>query len=176
MAGRAIYRSIAQDHMLENVLDRRLIAEPKAAIDAASTFGSTFRSATAIARPARCCRARSPSATVTLACRDETMHIKFKGTAGQSFGAFLAQGVTLELEGDANDYVGKGLSGGRIVVYPPREAALKPEETIIVGNTVLYGAIGGEAISAALPASASACATPARSRWSRAWATMAANT
>ena len=77
--------------------------------------------------------------------RDEAIHIKFKGTAGQSFGAFLAKGVTLELEGDANDYVGKGLSGGRIVVYPPREAAqLKPEESIIVGNTVLYGAIAGE--------------------------------
>ena len=77
--------------------------------------------------------------------RDEAIHIKFKGTAGQSFGAFLAKGVTLELEGDANDYVGKGLSGGRIVVYPPREATqLKPEELIVVGNTVLYGAIAGE--------------------------------
>jgi len=77
--------------------------------------------------------------------RDETIHIKFKGTAGQSFGAFLAKGVTLELEGEANDYVGKGLSGGRIVVYPPQEAKqLKAEESIIVGNTVLYGAIAGE--------------------------------
>ena len=77
--------------------------------------------------------------------RDEAIHIKFKGTAGQSFGAFLAKGVTLELEGEANDYVGKGLSGGRIVVYPPKEAEqLTPEKSIIVGNTVLYGAIAGE--------------------------------
>ena len=77
--------------------------------------------------------------------RDEAIHIKFKGTAGQSFGAFLAKGVTLELEGEANDYVGKGLSGGRIVVYPPQEARkLTPEASIIVGNTVLYGAIAGE--------------------------------
>ena len=76
---------------------------------------------------------------------DGTIHIKLKGAAGQSFGAFLAKGVTLELEGDANDYVGKGLSGGRIVVYPPREAIkLTPEKSIIVGNTVLYGAIAGE--------------------------------
>ena len=76
---------------------------------------------------------------------DGTIHIKFTGTAGQSFGAFLAKGVTLELEGDANDYVGKGLSGGRIIVYPPKEAAqLTPEKSIIVGNTVLYGAIAGE--------------------------------
>ena len=77
--------------------------------------------------------------------RDEAIHVKLKGTAGQSFGAFLAKGVTLELEGEANDYVGKGLSGGRIVVYPPKEAEqLTPEKSIIVGNTVLYGAIAGE--------------------------------
>jgi glutamate synthase (NADPH/NADH) large chain len=76
---------------------------------------------------------------------DNTIHIRAKGTAGQSFGAWLAHGVTLELEGEANDYVGKGLSGGRIVVYPPREAKhIVPENSIIVGNTVLYGAISGE--------------------------------
>ena len=63
---------------------------------------------------------------------------------GQSFGAWLARGVTFELEGDANDYVGKGLSGGRIVVRPPADAGIVPEESIIVGNTVLYGAIEGE--------------------------------
>ena len=77
--------------------------------------------------------------------RDGAIHIKLKGTAGQSFGAFLAKGVTLELEGDGNDYVGKGLSGGRIIVYPPTEAVkLTPEQSIIIGNTVLYGAIAGE--------------------------------
>ena len=74
----------------------------------------------------------------------DTITVKFKGTAGQSFGAFLARGVTFELDGDANDYVGKGLSGGRIVVRPPAEAGIVPEESIIVGNTVLYGAIEGE--------------------------------
>src|SRR5262249_56280231 len=62
----------------------------------------------------------------------------------QSFGAWLAQGVTLDLEGEANDYVGKGLSGGRIIVRPPAESAIVPEQSIIVGNTVLYGAISGE--------------------------------
>ncbi len=75
---------------------------------------------------------------------DGTIHIKLKGTAGQSFGAWLAAGVTLELEGQANDYVAKGLSGGRIVIYPPAESRIVPEESIIVGNTVLYGAIAGE--------------------------------
>src|SRR5690606_33369537 len=67
------------------------------------------------------------------------------GNAGQSFGAWLAHGVTLELEGDANDYTGKGLSGGRIVVRPRADAAIVPEESMIVGNVVLYGAISGEA-------------------------------
>ena len=75
---------------------------------------------------------------------DNTIHCKFNGTAGQSFGAFLAQGVTLEIEGDANDYVGKGLSGGRIIIYPPKSSPFKPEENIIVGNTLLYGATRGE--------------------------------
>jgi glutamate synthase (NADPH/NADH) large chain len=76
--------------------------------------------------------------------RDETIRVKLRGTAGQSFGAFLAHGITLELEGVANDYVGKGLSGGRLVVYPPRECPIPAEDNIIVGNTVLYGAINGE--------------------------------
>ena len=79
------------------------------------------------------------------ACAHDTDHVaKFKGTAGQSFGAFLARGVTFELDGDANDYVGKGLSGGRIVVRPPPQSGIVPEQSIIVGNTVLYGAIEGE--------------------------------
>jgi len=74
----------------------------------------------------------------------DTIVARFTGTAGQSFGAFLARGVTFELEGDANDYLGKGLSGGRIVVRPPANAGIVPEQSIIVGNTVLYGAISGE--------------------------------
>lgn len=73
----------------------------------------------------------------------DTVHVNIKGSAGQSFGAFLAPGITLELEGDANDYVGKGLSGGRIIVYPPRSAVFKAEENVIVGNVCLYGATAG---------------------------------
>jgi glutamate synthase domain-containing protein 3 len=74
-----------------------------------------------------------------------SIHFRFKGSAGQSFGAFLSPGVTLELEGDSNDYVGKGLSGGRIIVYPPRNSSFLPEENILIGNVVLYGATTGEA-------------------------------
>ncbi|XMA10732.1 hypothetical protein WAI453_003523 [Rhynchosporium graminicola] len=73
----------------------------------------------------------------------DTVHVNIKGSAGQSFGAFLASGITLELEGDSNDYVGKGLSGGRLIIYPPRAAVFKAEENVIIGNVCLYGATSG---------------------------------
>jgi glutamate synthase domain-containing protein 2/glutamate synthase domain-containing protein 1/glutamate synthase domain-containing protein 3 len=76
---------------------------------------------------------------------EDTISVYFTGSAGQSFGAFLAKGVTLTLEGDANDYVGKGLSGGKLIVYPPKTSPFLPEENILIGNVVLYGATGGEA-------------------------------
>jgi glutamate synthase (ferredoxin) len=76
---------------------------------------------------------------------DDTIRLHFSGSAGQSFGAFVPRGITLTLEGDANDYLGKGLSGGKIIAFPPREATFVPEENILVGNVVLYGATSGEA-------------------------------
>ncbi|XP_024516179.1 glutamate synthase 1 [NADH], chloroplastic isoform X1 [Selaginella moellendorffii] len=75
----------------------------------------------------------------------DTIHVKLTGNAGQSLGAFLCRGITLELEGDSNDYVGKGLCGGRVVVYPPRDSGFDPKENIVIGNVALYGATGGEA-------------------------------
>jgi glutamate synthase (NADPH/NADH) large chain len=143
--GDTIYRSTEQDHEIDHVLDRRLIAETKDALDR----GRHVRLDLAIRNSDRSTGAMLSGAIAKryghAGLRDEAIHVKFKGTAGQSFGAFLAKGVTLELEGDANDYVGKGLSGGHIVVYPPQEAKkIVPEESILVGNTVLYGAISGE--------------------------------
>src|ERR1700722_6572814 len=140
-----IYRSLAQDHGLGNVLARRLMPETRDAIDR----GKHVRLDLSIRNADRSTGAMLSGAIArqygNAGLRDEAIHIKFKGAAGQSFGAFLAKGVTLELEGEANDYVGKGLSGGRIVVYPPQEATkLTPEASIIVGNTVLYGATAGE--------------------------------
>ncbi len=76
---------------------------------------------------------------------DDTVRIELTGSAGQSLGAFLAHGITIELEGDANDYVGKGLSGGRVIVFPPRESSFAPQDNLIVGNVCLYGATSGEA-------------------------------
>ena len=75
---------------------------------------------------------------------EDTLHFKFNGSAGQSFGAWLAKGVTFEVEGDANDYVGKGLSGGKLIIYPPKDVTFKAEDNIIIGNVVLYGATGGK--------------------------------
>jgi glutamate synthase (NADPH/NADH) large chain len=75
---------------------------------------------------------------------DDSLHIKLLGSAGQSFGVWNANGLTLELEGDANDYVGKGMNGGRLVIYPPKQSSFEPHRNIIIGNTCLYGATGGE--------------------------------
>jgi glutamate synthase (ferredoxin) len=76
---------------------------------------------------------------------DETIRLKFTGSAGQSFGAFVPRGITLTLEGDSNDYIAKGLSGGKIIVYPPKAACFVAEENIVIGNVALYGATSGEA-------------------------------
>src|SRR5262249_61007380 len=76
---------------------------------------------------------------------DDTIRLHFKGSAGQSFGAFVPPGMTLTLEGDANDYVGKGLSGGRLIVFPPTGSTFLASENVIIGNVAFYGATGGEA-------------------------------
>ena len=143
--GQTIYHSEAQDHHLDATLDKELIARSAAALER----GAPVRLETAIRNVNRSVGAMLSGQVARIyghaGLPDNTIHIRAKGTAGQSFGAWLAHGVTLELEGEANDYVGKGLSGGRIVVYPPREAKhIVPEKSMIVGNTVLYGAISGE--------------------------------
>ncbi len=139
-----MHRTRDQKHPIDDILDRRLIAEAAPALESEEpvVIESTIRNVD---------RATGTMLSGEVARRfgheglpDDTIVVKLTGTAGQSFGAFLAQGVTLDLVGDANDYVGKGLSGGRIVVRPPENAAYKPDESMIVGNTVLYGAIEGE--------------------------------
>jgi glutamate synthase (NADPH/NADH) large chain len=140
----AVRCSEAQDHGLEKALDHKLIEASLPALMA----GTRVTIEAAIRNVHRSVGAMLSGEVVRrkghAGLADDTIHIKARGTAGQSFGAFLARGVTLELEGDANDYVGKGLSGGRIIVYPPRDCPIRPEENIVIGNTVLYGAISGE--------------------------------
>ena len=141
----ARWNSQRQDHGLETALDRRLIADAAEALERKSPVRLDY----AIRNLNRTVGAMLSGEVAKRyghqGLPDETIGIRFTGTAGQSFGAFLARGVGLELVGDANDYVGKGLSGGRIVVRQPPQATRDPTANIIVGNTVLYGAIAGEA-------------------------------
>ncbi len=142
--GTAVYNCETQDHGLEHALDHSLIAQAQPALENGK--------AVIIETPIRSLnRTFGAMLSGEVAKRyghkglpEDTIALKVKGTAGQSFGAFLAQGVSIELEGEGNDYVGKGMSGGRIAVYPPKECPINPAENIIVGNTVLYGAISGE--------------------------------
>ncbi|MGA8991896.1 MAG: glutamate synthase large subunit [Rhodoplanes sp.] len=139
-----VYKCEPQDHRIDRILDRKLIAQAQAALDR----GAPVEITSAIKNTDRTVGAMLSGEIAKryghAGLPDNTIHIRLAGTAGQSFGAWLAHGVTLDLEGDANDYVGKGLSGGRIVVRPPHDAGIVPEESIVVGNTVLYGAISGE--------------------------------
>ena len=140
----ALWNSEQQTHHVHDVMDRTLIELSQAALEK--------REAVKIELPIRNTdRTTGAMLSGEVAKRhghkglpDDTIFVSLSGTAGQSFGAWLAAGVTLSLVGEANDYVGKGLSGGRIIVRPPEESKIVPEDSIIVGNTVLYGAICGE--------------------------------
>jgi glutamate synthase (NADPH/NADH) large chain len=140
----AVYQCESQQHGLEQALDHQLIAQAQPALQ--------NKQPVVINTPIRSLnRTFGAMLSGEVAKRyghkglpEDTIAINVKGTAGQSFGAFLAQGVSIELEGEGNDYVGKGMSGGRIAIYPPKDCPIDPAENIIVGNTVLYGAISGE--------------------------------
>ena len=141
----AVSNTEHQVHQVDRVLDRTLIAQAKSALDR----GAPAKLTTPVRNTDRTVGAML-SGEVALryghkGLPDDTIHVKLTGTAGQSFGAWAARGVTLELEGEGNDFVGKGLSGGRLVVYPSPKAKIVPEESMIVGNVALYGAIAGEA-------------------------------
>jgi glutamate synthase (NADPH) large chain len=134
----------AQDHGLDLALDHLLIAAAQPALENRQPVEASF----AIRNVNRTVGAMLGGDIArrfgSEGLPEETIRFRFNGSAGQSFGAFLPKGVTLTLEGEANDYVGKGLSGGRIVVFPPHGSTFKPEESILVGNVVLYGATSGE--------------------------------
>ena len=141
----AIYNSEKQDHGLEKALDHRLIelAQPAIQRGAKVTIEMPIRNVNRTVGTMLSSEVAKKYGNSGLA--DDTIHVRFAGSAGQSFGAFLARGITLELLGEANDYVGKGLSGGRISVQPSPKFRGSPPDNIIVGNTVMYGAIAGEA-------------------------------
>jgi len=144
-AGDALFNTEMQDHGLDKALDNELIAQAAPALEQGKsvqidvniynynrTFGTMLSG-------------RVAEKYGFAGLPDDTIHIKAAGTAGQSFGAWVAHGVSIELAGEGNDYVGKGLSGGRLIIYPPQDSGLeKAEDNIIVGNTALYGAVAGE--------------------------------
>ena len=142
--GVGTYKSEPQDHKIHDILDRKLIEKAAPAIEHRKkvTIETTIRNTdrtTGTMLSSEIAKAYGHAGL-----DPDTIHIKLKGTAGQSFGAFLARGVTLELMGEGNDYVGKGLSGGKLIIYPDPTSRIVPEESMVVGNTVLYGAISGE--------------------------------
>jgi glutamate synthase domain-containing protein 2/glutamate synthase domain-containing protein 3 len=136
---------IAQDHGLDQALDAKLIDHARPAIDNGTPVEITLPIRNVHRTVGAMLSGEIARKYGSTGLEPGTIHCKFSGSAGQSFGAFLARGVTLELEGDSNDYVGKGLSGGKLIVYPPRGSTFKPEQNILVGNVVLYGATSGEA-------------------------------
>ncbi|MFO1476160.1 MAG: glutamate synthase large subunit [Verrucomicrobiota bacterium] len=139
------YRQIDQDHGLDKSLDiTKLLEICKPAIER----GESVRAEVPVRNIHRVVGTITGSELTKKwganGLPDDTIHLKFHGSAGQSFGGFVPRGMTLELEGDANDYFGKGLSGGRLIVYPPRGSSFVPSENIIIGNVALYGATAGE--------------------------------
>jgi len=143
--GVAIWNSERQNHGLEKALDHKLIEAAQPALEKGEPVLVELPVSNVNRTVGAMLSGEVAKRTGHAGLPEDTISIRLTGTAGQSFGAFLAHGVSLELSGDANDYVGKGLSGGRVVVRQPKGSKRDPLENIIVGNTVLYGAIGGEA-------------------------------
>ena len=139
-----MFQTELQNHPIDTILDRKLIEDAAPALEDGKSvmieadISNTDRSAGAMLS------GKLAEIYGHEGLPDDTIAVSLTGTAGQSFGAFLAKGISFDLVGAGNDYVGKGLSGGRIVIRPPEEAPIVAEESIIVGNTVLYGAISGE--------------------------------
>jgi glutamate synthase domain-containing protein 3 len=137
-------RMQAQDHGLVQALDHVLIAKAAPALESQTKVSGSFAIRNVHRTVGAMLGGQIARKYGSAGLPDGTIHFRFQGSAGQSFGAFVPSGVTLELEGDANDYLGKGLSGGRIIAYPPKTSSFLPEESILVGNVVLYGATSGE--------------------------------
>ena len=142
--GESIYNSERQDHGLEAVLDRKLIELAKPALEDKKPVKEELEINNTNRTTGAMLSGEIAKRYGHAGLPEDTIWLTLKGTAGQSFGAWVANGVTLDLIGEGNDYVGKGLSGGKIIVRPDEKSGITPEKSIIVGNTVLYGAITGE--------------------------------
>ncbi|MBI3883825.1 MAG: glutamate synthase subunit alpha, partial [Sphingobacteriales bacterium] len=139
-----MYNTETQDHEMENVLDWKLLAAAKPALDKQEKVTAAFDVINLDRTLGTILSNEISKKYKSAGLPDDTIHFKLTGTAGQSFGAFNTKGVTLELEGDANDYFGKGLSGAKLIVYPSPKSKFVPEDNIVIGNVAFYGATSGE--------------------------------
>lgn len=140
-----IHKQIDQEFDLQEVLDRHLIKAATPALEQAIQVQGNFQIKNTDRSVGAMLSNEISKIYGGVGLPEDTIHFKFTGSAGQTFGGFLAKGVNFELEGEANDYFGKGLSGGRLIIYPSRNARFVPEENIIIGNVAFYGATSGEA-------------------------------
>ncbi|OQP66692.1 glutamate synthase large subunit [Niastella populi] len=140
-----LYKMEEQDHGMADVLDWKLLEAAKPALEKQERISASFAVKNTDRTIGTILSNEISKKYKAEGLPDDTIHFSFNGTAGQSFGAFNTKGVTLELEGDANDYFGKGLSGAKLIVYPPKQSSFVPEENILIGNTAFYGATSGEA-------------------------------
>lgn len=143
--GTEVYATMEQDHGLDKALDNEIIALSKPAIEHGQRVDIELPIININRVVGTMLSHEVAKATNGELLPPDTINIKLNGSAGQSLGAWLATGITIKVEGDANDYVGKGLSGGKIIIYPPKESTFVAEENVLVGNVVLYGATSGEA-------------------------------
>ncbi len=142
--GGTLYNSEEQDHGIDAVLDLTLIEQSKQALENKTPVFGTFDVKNTDRTIGTMLSNEVSKIYAGVGLPDNTVNFKFNGSAGQSFGAFCAKGLSFELEGEANDYVGKGLSGAQLAIYPSRDVKFKPAENIIIGNVALYGATSGE--------------------------------
>jgi glutamate synthase (NADPH) large chain len=141
----ALYKQEDQDHGLQDQLDWELIKIAKPALDNKEKVSAEMQVINVNRTIGTMLSNEITKKYGAKGLPNDTIHIKFKGTAGQSFGAFSVNGITFELEGDSNDYIGKGLCGAKLIVYPDKTAKFKPSENSVVGNVSFYGATSGEA-------------------------------
>ena len=139
-----LYNSEAQDHGMDNIIDWQLLSQAQQAIESKTPVFGSFTVKNTDRTIGTVLSNEVSKVYKGAGLPDNTINYKFSGSAGQSFGAFAAKGISFELEGEANDYVGKGLSGARLAIYPSADSSLVPEDNIIIGNVALYGATSGE--------------------------------
>ena len=140
----ALFKQEEQDHQIANILDRELIAHAKNALENAEPVTGSYRIKNQNRAVGTMLSNEVSKVFSGLGLPHDTIYYRFKGSAGQSFAAFSARGLTFELEGEANDYFGKGLSGARLILYPDKKIIYDPSKNIIVGNVAFYGATSGE--------------------------------